>query len=167
MALVLFGKLTAGTEAQAAGISITAATLNVGPAATLAGMIIGHKVMVGLTVGALTVGTVAPPLVSLSTQSAKETTEIIAPVVQGAVPLNAAKMDIWYYYPVGPGPNDQGSSRLHIMRACEDSLCKLKTDYIDLFQLHRPCFDIPIDETLSALTDLIRQGKVRYIGSSS
>lgn len=71
------------------------------------------------------------------------------------------------HYPVGPGPNDQGNSRLHLIKACEDSLNRLKTDHIDLYQLHRPSFEIPIDETLSALTDLVRQGKVRYIGSST
>lgn len=71
------------------------------------------------------------------------------------------------HYPTGPGPNDRGNSRLHILRACEASLRRLQTDYIDLYQLHRPAFDIPIDETLSALTDLVRQGKVRYIGSST
>lgn len=71
------------------------------------------------------------------------------------------------HYPVGPGPNDQGNSRLHLIKACEDSLRRLQTDYIDLYQLHRPAPDIPIDETLGALTDLVRQGKVRYIGSST
>jgi aryl-alcohol dehydrogenase-like predicted oxidoreductase len=71
------------------------------------------------------------------------------------------------HYPTGPGPNDRGNSRLHLLKACEDSLRRLQTDYIDLYQLHRPSFDIPIDETLSALTDLVRQGKVRYIGSST
>ncbi len=71
------------------------------------------------------------------------------------------------YYPTGPGPNDRGGSRLHLMRACEGSLHRLQTDYIDLYQLHRPDFDVPIDETLGALTDLVRQGKVRYIGSST
>jgi len=71
------------------------------------------------------------------------------------------------HYPTGLGPNDQGNSRLHLLRACEDSLRRLQTDYIDLYQLHRPSFDIPVDETLSALTDLVRQGKVRYIGSST
>jgi aryl-alcohol dehydrogenase-like predicted oxidoreductase len=71
------------------------------------------------------------------------------------------------HYPVGPGPNDRGNSRLHIIRACEDSLRRLETDYIDLYQTHRPDFDIPLDETLGALTDLVRQGKVRYIGSST
>lgn len=71
------------------------------------------------------------------------------------------------HYPTGPGPNDRGNSRLHLIRACEDSLKRLQTDHIDLYQLHRPVFDMPIDETLSALTDLVRQGKVRYIGSST
>lgn len=71
------------------------------------------------------------------------------------------------HYPTGPGPNDRGNSRLHLIRACEASLRRLQTDYIDLYQLHRPVFDIPIDETLGALTDLVRQGKVRYIGSST
>lgn len=71
------------------------------------------------------------------------------------------------HYPTGPGPNDRGNSRLHLIRACEASLRRLQTDYIDLYQLHRPVFDLPIDETLSALTDLVRQGKVRYIGSST
>src|ERR1700683_5343835 len=71
------------------------------------------------------------------------------------------------HYPVGPGPNERGNSRLHLISACDQSLRRLKTDYIDLYQLHRPSFDIPIDETLAALTDLVRQGKVRYIGSSN
>jgi aryl-alcohol dehydrogenase-like predicted oxidoreductase len=71
------------------------------------------------------------------------------------------------HYPTGPGPNDSGNSRLHLLKACEDSLRRLQTDHIDLYQLHRPSFDIPIDETLGALTDLVRQGKVRYIGSST
>jgi 1-deoxyxylulose-5-phosphate synthase len=71
------------------------------------------------------------------------------------------------HYPVGPGPNERGNSRLHLISACDQSLRRLKTDYIDLYQLHRPSFDIPIDETLAALTDLVRQGKVRYIGSST
>ncbi|MDJ0757261.1 MAG: aldo/keto reductase [Ardenticatenaceae bacterium] len=71
------------------------------------------------------------------------------------------------HYPTGPGPNDRGNSRLHLMRACEESLQRLQTDYIDLFQLHRPSPEIPIEETLAALTDLVRQGKVRYVGTST
>ena len=68
---------------------------------------------------------------------------------------------------MGEGPNDQGNSRLHILRACEDSLRRLNTDYIDLYQIHRPNWDIPQEETLSALTDLVRLGKVRYIGCTT
>jgi 1-deoxyxylulose-5-phosphate synthase len=71
------------------------------------------------------------------------------------------------FYQVGPGPNDQGTSRLHLIQACETALRNLQTDYIDLFQLHRPSFDVPVDESLGALTDLVRQGKVRYIGCST
>jgi aryl-alcohol dehydrogenase-like predicted oxidoreductase len=71
------------------------------------------------------------------------------------------------YFPVGSGPNDGGTSRLHIIKACEDSLRRLQTDYIDLYQLHRSSPSTPIDETLSALNDLVRQGKVRYIGCST
>lgn len=71
------------------------------------------------------------------------------------------------HHPVGPGPNDRDLSRLHIIRECEKSLRRLRTDYIDLYQIHRACFHIPVDETLSAMTDLVRQGKVRYIGSST
>lgn len=64
-------------------------------------------------------------------------------------------------------PNAWGSHRFHIIKACEDSLRRLKTDHIDLYQMHRPKSSIPIDETLRALDDLIRQGKVRYIGTST
>ena len=71
------------------------------------------------------------------------------------------------HYPVGKGPNDKGNSRVHLMRACEESLRRLQTDHIDLYQLHRPDFGVPIDETLGALTDLVRAGKVRYVGSST
>jgi 1-deoxyxylulose-5-phosphate synthase len=71
------------------------------------------------------------------------------------------------HYPTGPGPNDRGNSRLHLIRACEDSLKRLQTDHIDLYQIHRPDFSIPQEETLSALDQLVKQGKVRYIGSST
>lgn len=71
------------------------------------------------------------------------------------------------YFPMSDAPNAQGSSRYHLIAACEDSLRRLQTDHIDLYQLHHPSNVIPIDETLRALDDLIRAGKVRYIGSSS
>ena len=68
---------------------------------------------------------------------------------------------------MGDDPNRQGSSRRWIMRAVEDSLRRLDTDWIDLYQVHRPRTDTDIEETLGALTDLVRQGKVRYIGAST
>ena len=64
-------------------------------------------------------------------------------------------------------PNAGGSHRYHIIKACEESLKRLQTDHIDLYQAHRPKSSVPIDETLRALDDLIRQGKVRYIGTST
>jgi aryl-alcohol dehydrogenase-like predicted oxidoreductase len=64
-------------------------------------------------------------------------------------------------------PNMEGNSRRHIIEQCEASLRRLQTDYIDLYQIHRPDSTIPIDETLRALDDLIRAGKVRYIGTST
>ena len=68
---------------------------------------------------------------------------------------------------MGDDPNHQGNSRRWIVRAVEDSLRRLKTDYIDLYQVHRPEEDTDVEDTLSALTDLIRAGKVRYAGSST
>jgi aryl-alcohol dehydrogenase (NADP+) len=72
-----------------------------------------------------------------------------------------------FYNPMSKSPNDRGGSRRWILRACEDSLRRLGTDYLDLYQMHRPDPDTDIDETLSALTDLVRQGKVRLIGTST
>jgi aryl-alcohol dehydrogenase-like predicted oxidoreductase len=68
---------------------------------------------------------------------------------------------------MGDGPNDVGLSRRHIIKACEDSLRRLGTDYIDLYQLH--CWDnvAPLDETLHAISDLVTEGKVRYVGVSN
>jgi len=71
------------------------------------------------------------------------------------------------HYPMGPGPNDQGNSRFHVMKACEDSLRRLKTDYIDIYQIHRPSPEVAAEETLRALNDLVRQGKVLYTGCST
>jgi len=68
---------------------------------------------------------------------------------------------------MGPDRNQQGNSRRWIIRECEASLRRLQTDHIDLYQIHRPDPTCAIDETLAALTDLVRSGKVRYIGSST
>jgi len=69
--------------------------------------------------------------------------------------------------PLGPGPFQGGTSRKHLMAACEDSLRRLGTDYIDLYQMHRYDENTPLEETLTTLNDLVRQGKVRYIGVSN
>ena len=67
----------------------------------------------------------------------------------------------------GDGPNDKGASRYHLITAVEDSLRRLQSDHIDLYQMHRWDADTPIEETLRALDDLVRSGKVRYIGASN
>jgi aryl-alcohol dehydrogenase-like predicted oxidoreductase len=67
----------------------------------------------------------------------------------------------------GPGANDSGLSRAHILQAVEGSLKRLQTDYIDLYYAHTPDYETPIEETLRVMDDLIRQGKVRYIGCSN
>ena len=71
------------------------------------------------------------------------------------------------YFPMGPGPNDGGLSRKHIMSAIDASLRRLGTDYVDLYQIHRWDYETPIEETMQALHDVVRAGKARYIGASS
>lgn len=68
---------------------------------------------------------------------------------------------------MGDGPNDMNNTRRHIIEQCEASLRRLGTDWIDLYQIHRPQSDMAIDETLRALDDLVRSGKVRYLGAST
>ena len=70
------------------------------------------------------------------------------------------------YWPVGPGPNDRGLSRKHIMESAHGSLRRLQTDYLDLYQAHRYDHETPLEETLRAFDDLVRQGKVLYVGVS-
>jgi aryl-alcohol dehydrogenase (NADP+) len=71
------------------------------------------------------------------------------------------------FHPTGPSPNERGLSRKHLMAAIDGSLTRLKTDYVDLYQIHRNDADTPIDETLDALDDIVRAGKARYIGASN
>lgn len=71
------------------------------------------------------------------------------------------------HFPMGDDPNQRGNSRRWLVRALEDSLRRLQTDHVDLYQIHRPSPDTDVEETLSALTDLMRAGKVRAIGSST
>ncbi|MDP4500918.1 aldo/keto reductase family protein [Nonomuraea turcica] len=70
------------------------------------------------------------------------------------------------YWPTGPGPNDRGLSRKHIMRSIDGSLRRLGTDYVDLYQAHRYDYATPLEETLRAFDDLVRAGKVLYVGVS-
>lgn len=71
------------------------------------------------------------------------------------------------FFPVGPGPNDRGTSRYHLLSAVEDSLRRLQTDRIDLYQMHRWDWRTPIEQTMRTLDDLVSAGKVRYIGASN
>ncbi len=70
------------------------------------------------------------------------------------------------YFPMGEGPNDRGLSRKHVMEQCHASLRRLRVDYVDLYQCHRYDAQTPLEETLRALDDLVRQGKVLYVGVS-
>jgi aryl-alcohol dehydrogenase-like predicted oxidoreductase len=70
------------------------------------------------------------------------------------------------YWPVGPGPNDIGLSRKHVIESAHGSLRRLQTDYLDLYQAHRYDHETPLEETLRAFDDLVRQGKVLYVGVS-
>ncbi len=70
------------------------------------------------------------------------------------------------YWPTGAGVNDRGLSRKHIMESCENSLRRLQIDYVDLYQAHRYDYETPLQETLRAFDDLVRQGKVLYVGVS-
>lgn len=71
------------------------------------------------------------------------------------------------FNPMGPGQNDKGLSRKHIMSAINASLKRLGTDYVDIYQIHRWDYDTPIEETMEALHDVVKAGKARYIGASS
>ncbi len=97
--------------------------------------------------------------------SGGESEEIVAKALKGRRDDVVLATKVWG--PMGEGPNRRGTSRRWIMTAVEDSLRRLQTDHIDLYQVHRPDPSVDVEETLSALTDLVRSGKVRAIGSSS
>jgi aryl-alcohol dehydrogenase-like predicted oxidoreductase len=97
--------------------------------------------------------------------SAGKSEEIIGRGIKGR--RDAVVIATKFRSPMGDGPNDRGGSRRYIRRAVEASLRRLQTDYIDLYQMHSPDPETPIEETLGTLDDLIREGKVRYIGSSN
>src|SRR5438034_5114314 len=98
--------------------------------------------------------------------SAGESEEIVGKALAGGKRDNvilATKLVM----PMGDDPNQRGTSRRWIVQEVENSLRRLGTDWIDLYQVHRPTLDTDLDETLGALTDLVHQGKVRYIGHST
>lgn len=97
--------------------------------------------------------------------SAGESEEIVGKALQGR--RDEVVLATKFFMPMGSDPNMGGGSRRWIMQEVENSLRRLGTDYIDLYQIHRPVPGTDIDETLGALSDLIRQGKVRIIGSST
>ena len=86
---------------------------------------------------------------------------------KGSAVRDALVLSSKVFNPVGPGPNERGLSRVHILRQVDASLRRLKTDRLDLYLIHEPDPDTPLEETLVALDDLIRAGKVLYIGASN
>ena len=97
--------------------------------------------------------------------SGGESEEIVGKAIAGR--RDEVVLATKFFAPMGAGPNMGGGTRYWIMRECEASLRRLGTDHIDLYQMHRPDPKMDIDEALGALSDLVHQGKVRYIGSST
>ena len=97
--------------------------------------------------------------------SAGESEEIVGKALEGR--RDEVILATKVHGQMGPGRNDEGNSRVWIMKEVENSLRRLGTDHIDLYQIHRPEGDTEVEETLGALTDLQRQGKIRYFGSST
>jgi aryl-alcohol dehydrogenase-like predicted oxidoreductase len=97
--------------------------------------------------------------------SAGESEEIVGKAIAGR--RDEVVLATKFFAPMGSGPNESGGSRYWIIRECENSLRRLGTDHIDLYQMHRPDPKADIDETLAAMSDLVHQGKVRYLGSST
>ena len=93
--------------------------------------------------------------------------ELHRAVARGEGSGAAAAVELEVFNPIGPGPNDRGLSRRHILHQVDESLARLKTDRIDLYLIHEPDPETPLDETLAALDDLVRAGKVLYVGASN
>ena len=91
-----------------------------------------------------------------------ESEKVLGKVLKGR--RNQVILATKFWAQMYPDPNGKGCSRIHILRAVEDSLRRLQTDYLDLYQLHHPAGDAPVEEILSTLDTLVKQGKVRYIG---
>src|ERR1700742_1110416 len=102
---------------------------------------------------------------SADVYSAGESEEIVGKALKGR--RDDVVLATKFFGPMGGDPNQRGGSRRWIVTEVEHSLRRLGTDYIDLYQVHRPDPAVDVEETLGALTDLVTQGKIRYIGSSS
>lgn len=97
--------------------------------------------------------------------SAGESEQIVGKALKGR--RDGVVLATKFHFPMGEGPNQRGNSRRYLFRAVEDSLSRLQTDYIDLYQVHRPDPETDVAETLAAMSDLVHQGKVRYLGSTT
>ena len=91
--------------------------------------------------------------------------EILGKALEGR--RDAVVVSTKVFNPMGPGPNDRGLSRRRILQAMDDSLRRLRMDYVDLYFLHQPDYSTPLEETLAAMDQLVRQGKTRYVGMSN
>jgi aryl-alcohol dehydrogenase-like predicted oxidoreductase len=103
--------------------------------------------------------------VPLALETAGRTEEILGRWLQGQRQRFVVATKC--YFPMGPGPNDRGLSRRHVLAAVDASLQRLRTDYVDLYQVHAFDAETPLEETLRALDDVVRAGKVRYVGCSN
>lgn len=99
--------------------------------------------------------------------TAGESERVVGKALKDMSQRDAIVLATKVFNPMGPGPNDKGLSRKHILSAIDASLQRLGTDYVDLYQIHRWDYETPIEETMEALHDVVRTGKARYIGASS
>ncbi len=93
--------------------------------------------------------------------------EVLGRFLKGAVPRDEVVVATKVFYPMGPGPNDRGLSRKHVLSAIDASLKRLGTDHVDLYQTHRWDPETPVEEIVEALDAIVRSGKARYVGASS
>lgn len=96
-----------------------------------------------------------------------ESERVVAPALTSMVPRDQLVLATKAYYPMSDDPNDRGLSRKHLLESVDASLRRMGTDYIDLFIIHAFDVDTPIEETMRALDDIVRSGKVRYLGAST
>ncbi len=96
-----------------------------------------------------------------------ESERVVAPTLTSMVPRDHLVLATKAYYPMSGDPNDRGLSRKHLLSSVDASLRRMGTDYIDLFVIHAFDIDTPIEETMQALDDIVRSGKVRYLGAST